>query len=178
MLHTIIWDFIYISRCVCDRSTRICLLETWRSNLWGQRHDSSGGQLGSRWNMCSLSKKHTSVCVLLLLLSSSLIPLDFQNIVICCWKMSRTAKIVSIEPPDPISDPRVEEILMEMNVEVMSANKKAIRSIHKWSTQLYYLCCIIGGMCFIPRGKFLTKRDIRRHSIGIASKDIILVCYT
>ena len=45
--------------------------------------------------------------------------------------MSRTAKIVSIEPPDPISDPRVEEILMEMNVEVVSANKKAIRSIHK-----------------------------------------------
>ena len=27
---------------------------------------------------------HTSVCVLLLLLSSSLIPLDFQNMVICC----------------------------------------------------------------------------------------------
>jgi len=45
--------------------------------------------------------------------------------------MSRTAKIVSIEPPDPISDPRVEEILMEMNAEVVSANKKAIRSIHK-----------------------------------------------
>ena len=125
-------------------------------------------------NMCLLSKKHTSVCVLLLLLSSSLIPLDFQNIVICCWKMSRTAKIVSIEPPDPISDPRVEEILMEMNVEVMSANKKAIRSIHKWSIQLYYLCCIIGGMCFIPREKFLTKRDIRRQSLGILSKDIIL----
>ena len=124
--------------------------------------------------MCSLSKKHTSVCVLLLLLSSSLIPLDFQNIVICCWKMSRTAKIVSIEPPDPISDPRVEEILMEMNVEVVSANKKAIRSIHKWSIQLYYLCCIIGGMCFIPREKFLTKRDIRRQSLGILSKDIIL----
>ena len=39
--------------------------------------------------------------------------------------MSRTAKIVSIEPPDPISDPRVEEILMEMNVEVVSANNKA-----------------------------------------------------
>ena len=125
--------------------------------------------------MCSLSKKHTSVCVLLLLLSSSLIPLDFQNIVICCWKMSRTAKIVSIEPPDPISDPRVEEILMEMNVEVVSANKKAIRSIHKWSIQLYYLCCIIGGMCFIPREKFLTKRDIRRQSLGILSKDIILL---
>ena len=89
--------------------------------------------------------------------------------------MSRTAKIVSIEPPDPISDPRVEEILIEMNVEVLSANKKAIRSIHKWSIQLYHLCCIIGGMCFIPRGKFLTKRDIRRHSIGIASKDIILL---
>ena len=45
--------------------------------------------------------------------------------------MSRTAEIVSIEPPDPISDPRVEEILMEMNVEVVSVNKKAIRSIHK-----------------------------------------------
>ena len=39
--------------------------------------------------------------------------------------MSRTAKIVSMEPPDPISDPRVEEILMEMNVEVVSANNKA-----------------------------------------------------
>ena len=88
--------------------------------------------------------------------------------------MSRTAKIVSIEPPDPISDPRVEEILMEMNVEVVSANKKAIRSIHKWSIQLYYLCCIIGGMCFIPREKFLTKQDIRRQSLGILSKDIIL----
>ena len=70
-------------------------------------------------NMCSLSKKHTSVCVLLLLLSSSLIPLDFQNIVICCWKMSRTAKIVSIEPPDPISDPRVEEILMDRAVQLI-----------------------------------------------------------
>ena len=34
--------------------------------------------------------------------------------------------------------------------------------------------CIIGGMCFIPRGKFRTKQDIRRHSIGISSKDIIL----
>ena len=89
--------------------------------------------------------------------------------------MSRTAKIVSIEPPDPISDPRVEEILMEMNVEVVSANKKAIRSIHKWSIQLYYLCCIIGGMCFIPREKFFTKRDIRRQSLGILSKDIILI---
>ena len=41
--------------------------------------------------------------------------------------MRRTAKIVSIEPPDTISDPRVEK----MYVEVMSANKKAIRSIHK-----------------------------------------------
>ena len=40
--------------------------------------------------------------------------------------MSRTAKIVSIEPPDPISDPRVEEILMEMNVEVVSAKKRPL----------------------------------------------------
>ena len=40
--------------------------------------------------------------------------------------MSRTSVIVAREPPDPIIDPRVEEIIIEMNVQVRDGNNQAI----------------------------------------------------
>ena len=39
--------------------------------------------------------------------------------------MSRTVEIVAREPPDPISDPRVHEIISEVTVEVKDGNKPA-----------------------------------------------------
>ena len=46
--------------------------------------------------------------------------------------------IVAREPPDPVTDPRVEDLIMEMNVGVHKANKQATAGYETGGTFNYY----------------------------------------